>query len=223
MSLNWIPSQNVQWLFFMWLSMLVVLQLRLFFKLLPSPSPPKRWLLRAVLIGGIGLSLHWPGIPPGLGGLTAHKRGRHRKDSIPKEHQNALSKGERVVQEPKQVRQMWSAIRIKKKFARRVRALWSPVFAFSDFDDASTGQFAQCFQRVGSNVVGTSSQPPSSDVGDHKHSFGSPNWVRQQWACYLPTACDAMLFAQWHWAFLFGTTIVWSQWRLALECNGSQV
>ena len=57
---------------------------------------------------------------------------------------------------------------------RKVTA-WSPVFAFSDFDDASTGQFAQCFQRVGSNVVGTSSQPPSSDVGDHKHSFGSPN------------------------------------------------
>ena len=62
----------------------------------------------------------------------------------------------------------------KKEFARRVRVLWSPVFAFSDFDDASTGQFAQCFQRVGSNVVGTSSQPPSRDVGDHKHSLGSP-------------------------------------------------
>ena len=28
----------------------------------------------------------------------------------------------------------------KIKFARRVSALWSPVFAFSDFDDASTGQ-----------------------------------------------------------------------------------
>ena len=57
---------------------------------------------------------------------------------------------------------------------RKVTA-WSPVFAFSDFDDASTGQFAQCFQRVGSNAVGTTSQPPSSDVGDHKHSFGSAN------------------------------------------------
>ena len=58
------------------------------------------------------LSLTW--IHPGLGGLTANKRGRNRKDGIPKEHQNALSKGERVVQEPKQVRHMWSAIRKKK-------------------------------------------------------------------------------------------------------------
>lgn len=31
------------------------------------------------------------------------------------------------------------------------------------------------FLRGGSNAVGTSPQPPSSDVGDHKHSFGSPN------------------------------------------------
>ena len=31
------------------------------------------------------------------------------------------------------------------------------------------------FQRGGSNVVETSPQQPSRDVGDHKHSFGSPN------------------------------------------------
>ena len=31
------------------------------------------------------------------------------------------------------------------------------------------------FLRGGSNAVGTSPQPPSIDVGDHKHSFGSPN------------------------------------------------
>ena len=38
--------------------------------------------------------------PPGLGGLTAHRRGRHRKDDL---IQSQLSQGERVVQEPKQV------------------------------------------------------------------------------------------------------------------------
>ena len=31
------------------------------------------------------------------------------------------------------------------------------------------------FLRGGSNAVGTSPQPPSIDVGDHKHPFGSPN------------------------------------------------
>ena len=125
--------------FYMWHSMFVFLQLRLLQVIAKSLSSKTMDLARSSDRRDWPLPpLTWD--PPRLGWPDSPQKRTPQKRRYSQETPEPALEGRARCARTETSSTNVDCNSEKIEFARRVRALWSPVFAVSDFDDASTGQ-----------------------------------------------------------------------------------